>query len=342
MQSIAIVGGGIAGLALAARLDPRRWAVTLHEERAGLPTGGTALGMWPAARRALDRIGIGEQAGRGGAGVDGGFVHDASGRPLVPLRAPDMLLVSRGGLLRLLAAAVPESVCRLTRRVESLDGLDADVVVGADGVHSLTRRARWGPGSQARLTPYLAVRGVIDQRSDGRALEFWGGGGLFGITPSPGDRTNWFASFRAGLGPRSVDVGQALELARPRYAAYPPQVRDLLAGVDPEATLAQRIWIAPRLRSYARGRVVLVGDAAHAMTPNLGRGACEALVDAVILADLLNSRAVPDALSAYDRRRVPLTQGLRTASSAVMRIALADRLAPARDRVLALVGRLAD
>jgi 2-polyprenyl-6-methoxyphenol hydroxylase-like FAD-dependent oxidoreductase len=206
---------------------------------------------------------------------------------------------------------VPDSVHRVTGRVDTPDGLDADVVVGADGVHSITRRARWGPGSQARLTPYVAVRGVIDQRSDGRAQEYWGGGGLFGITPSPGDRTNWFASFRAELGPRSVDAGQALELARARYAAYPPLVRDLLASVDPEKTLAQRIWVAPRLRSYVRGRVVLVGDAAHAMTPNLGRGACEALIDAVTLADLLNSRAVPDVLAAYDRRRVAPTQGLR-------------------------------
>ena len=79
---------------------------------------------------------------------------------------------------------------------------------------------------------------------------------------------------------------------------------------------------------------MLIGDAGHAMTPNLGRGACEALADAVTLADLLNNRSVGEALAAYDRGRVARTQALRIASSAVMRVALAERAQPLRDRLL--------
>jgi 2-polyprenyl-6-methoxyphenol hydroxylase-like FAD-dependent oxidoreductase len=75
------------------------------------------------------------------------------------------------------------------------------------------------------------------------------------------------------------------------------------------------------------------------MTPNLGRGACEALIDAVTLADLLNSRPVPEALRAYNRRRLLRSQALRVASSAMARLALAERAQPLRDGLLRLAGR---
>ena len=84
---------------------------------------------------------------------------------------------------------------------------------------------------------------------------------------------------------------------------------------------------------------MLVGDAAHGMTPNLGRGACEALIDAVTLADLLNSSPLPEALRAYNRRRLLRSQALRVASSAMARLALAERAQPLRDGLLRLAGR---
>jgi 2-polyprenyl-6-methoxyphenol hydroxylase-like FAD-dependent oxidoreductase len=85
--------------------------------------------------------------------------------------------------------------------------------------------------------------------------------------------------------------------------------------------------------------VVLIGDAAHAMTPNLGRGACEALVDAVTLAELLNALPVEEALRSYDRRRRLRTQALGLASSALMRVALTETAQPLRDRLLSLARR---
>ena len=91
--------------------------------------------------------------------------------------------------------------------------------------------------------------------------------------------------------------------------------------------------------SYQRGNAVLVGDAAHGMTPNLGRGACEALIDAVTLADLLNTRPLPEALQAYNRRRLLRSQALRVASSAMARLALAESAQPLRDGMLRLAGR---
>jgi 2-polyprenyl-6-methoxyphenol hydroxylase-like FAD-dependent oxidoreductase len=113
----------------------------------------------------------------------------------------------------------------------------------------------------------------------------------------------------------------------------------VLQDANESTSLAQRVWTTPRLRRYTSGaRVALVGDAAHAMTPNLGRGGCEALADAVTLADLLNSRPIPAALRAYNRARVLRTQALRLGSSALMRAALAERAQPTRDRLVAGAG----
>ena len=89
----------------------------------------------------------------------------------------------------------------------------------------------------------------------------------------------------------------ALEATRERYSGEFAGIGRILMAATPGGTLVQRIWTAPPLERYARDGVVLVGDAAHAMTPNLGRGACEALIDAVTLADLLNSWTLREAIA---------------------------------------------
>ncbi|WP_326968597.1 FAD-dependent oxidoreductase [Arthrobacter sp. CG_A4] len=93
-------------------------------------------------------------------------------------------------------------------------------------------------------------------------------------------RTYWYASYRSELGPSGIDVAVALEATRERYSGEFAGLGRVLMAATPGGTLVQRIWTAPLLARYARDGVVLVGDAAHAMTPNLGRGAGEALIDA--------------------------------------------------------------
>lgn len=339
MEAITIVGGGIAGLALAATLDPECFDVAVLEQRDTVPTVETSLAMWPEAQRALGSVGILPAIRAAGSGFGAMALRDASGKALLRAEVSGVIGVSRADLLRHLDAAVPESVARVSGAVTSPP--ETGLLVGADGVHSVVRRARWGPRSMERLSPYLALRGIIGGPvpADGGG-EYWGRGELFGIAPASRNRTYWYASYRSDLGPGSIDVAAALDLTRRRFTGKAAGIGLVLAAATPEGTLAQRIWTVPALGRYARDGSVLVGDAAHGMTPNLGRGACEALIDAVILAELLNSRPVPEALKVYNRRRVLRSQALRVASSAMTRLVLTESAQPLRDRILNLAGRL--
>jgi 2-polyprenyl-6-methoxyphenol hydroxylase-like FAD-dependent oxidoreductase len=338
METISIVGGGIAGLALASCLDQNRFEVTVYEKRPELPTVGNALGMWPNAQRVLARLGVLDEARAASPVIGSGSLRNGAGEPWVTVNAGDMFAISRIDLLRLLDAAVPGTVRRVTDHVQALPA-HGGLVVGADGVHSLVRREVWGTRTAAKLTPYLALRGTLPSTVSPDVVgEYWGRGDLFGIAASRSGMF-WYASYRSGLGPFGIGVTSALEQARERYAGHAPAIRQVLAAATPEACLVQRVWTTPHLNSFVRGRTVLIGDAAHAMAPTLGRGACESLVDAVTLADLLNTLPEEQALQAYDRRRRLRTRALSLASSALARVALAEGAQPLRDRVLRLARR---
>jgi len=338
METITIIGGGIAGLALAACLNPDRFDVTVYEKRPELPVVGNALGMWPNAQRALARLGILDEARALSPVIGTGSVRNAQGEPWIIVNAGDMFGISRVDLLRLLDGAVPGTVRRITSNVRGLP-VDGGLVVGADGVHSVVRSHARGTAANARLTPYLALRGTLPAAiGQDEVGEYWGRGDLFGMAAARGG-SFWYASYRSGLGPYGIDAAEALEQARERFAGHAPAIQRILAAATPEECLVQRLWTVPRLNSYVRGRTVLIGDAAHAMMPTLGRGACESLVDAVTLADLLNTLPEDRALHAYDRQRRFRTCALSVASSALGRVALAEGAQPFRDRLLNLARR---
>ncbi|GAA3280309.1 FAD-dependent monooxygenase [Paenarthrobacter aurescens] len=337
MEKVDIIGGGIAGLALAGILDPGRFEVTIYEQRPELPTVGTTLAMWPEAQEALSELGILGAVRSRGAMIRTGALRSPSGEPMLSMEGEGLLGVSRPALLERLDAAVPGSVRRVVGRVEQLPG-GAGLTVGADGVNSVVRSNLRGRHSAARPTPFLAVRGVIPGTPHPQDIgEYWARGQIFGLAPAGGG-SNWYASFRSDLGPDKVDVADALEVTRSRYANHSRAVREVLAAATPENSLAQRIWICPPLTRYSQGNMVLLGDAAHAMTPNLGRGACEALIDAVTLGKLLNRLPKEKALAAYGRKRVMRTQLLRFASSLMGRVALAQSAQPVRDALVKQVG----
>ena len=326
MPTITILGGGVAGLTLAATLDPTAYDVTLIERNPGYSRVPTAFGIWSFALDALERIKLADGLrDRGLLLTSGVITADSARRPVTfTKQGADTWLITRPALLQLLDEAVPDTVDREQRHVDDATQLVGDLVVAADGARSVVRNHVWG--DQPRDTGVVAIRGVAET-PPGTPLdqmhEFWGDGMLFGVAPNPlphGTGTNWYASARRG----EDTPAEALAWASGAYAGFPELVQETLAAAAPERTVVNTILESRHPRALVRDRYVLVGDAAHAMSPNLGRGACESMVDAIVLGEALNEHG-PDGARHYEKARLRAGQRTRAAAGTAMRLALSPR-----------------
>ena len=326
-----VVGGGIAGLASAIGLRERGWDVEVLEQAPAFTEVGAGLSLWPNALNALDAIGVGAIV-RERSVLDGSTgIRDAHGRWLsrtdfavIRERFGHIALVHRATLLEILRSALPAECLSAGVAVKqvSSDGLvqcadrelRGDLVVGADGLHSTVRQAVWPASPSPRYAGYTAWRYVTRRPVDvGPGGESWGHGERFGYATLSDGRVYCFATANV---PEGTD-GSDLATLRIRFAEWHDPVPLLLDEADEGDLLHHDLYDLPALPTYVEGRVALVGDAAHAMTPNLGQGACQALEDAVILA-----RCATDAdLAAYDAERRPRTTMISKRSARIGQLA---------------------
>lgn len=330
MDTIAlVVGAGIGGLTAAIALRRAGWQPIVLERAERFEPVGAGISVFPNAVHCLRGLGLTERIDAVPAMHLAGGMHTSRGERLTSadvgvldehFGAP-LLILHRAALHELLLGALEPGDVRLGATVAGFDqdanGVTVhfadgssergDLLVGADGLRSTVRTEVIGDGAP-RYAGYVAWRGLAERDVSGRPVgEFWGRGAVFGVIPLPGGLVYWFGTKRepeGGLDTPEQRKADALAM----FANWHPSIPELIEDTPADAILRNDICDRAPHRGWSRGRVTLLGDAAHPMTPHLGQGACQAIEDAAVLGGCLSEQdSVTAALADYEHRRYART-----------------------------------
>jgi salicylate hydroxylase len=327
-----VVGGGIGGTAAAAALARAGIDVHVYEQAQQLAEVGAGVSLAPNGLRMLDHLGVGEGIARLGARHVSTQLRLSDGRPAWHehhqfAQAGRNVGIHRADLLALLVEQLPPGTVRTGHRctgfsqddrsalVGFADGTTAtaDVVIGADGIHSVLQGFVVEP-TEPIFSGVVAYRGLVP-RLDGYpagTLRMWVGESKhFLVFPvRAGQLLNYVGFVPSGTSVRESwsAAGDPAALAA-QFAGWDPVIGEVIAAISGPGGSGFQWGMYDRapLPRWSRGRLTLLGDAAHPMLPHLGQGVNQALEDAVALATLLSARAssadVPRSLTAYEQLR---------------------------------------
>jgi 2-polyprenyl-6-methoxyphenol hydroxylase-like FAD-dependent oxidoreductase len=361
-----VVGAGIGGLTASLLLSRVAARVTLVERAKRPSEVGAALALQPNGMAVLGHLGLLSAVESVSARIDRMDIRSVTGRRLLTARMPELgagldhaIAVRRTELHRLLLKAVagvasvetrfgfaavsadPTGVVRITstaRNGPELGSLSlrADVIVGADGVNSAVRSTGGFDSRVSRGSSY--VRTIVRGRASPWFEEYWTPLGSFGQAPLGGDLVYFWAAAHVGPAADAVARGD-LRAFRQEWRQVLPIAADLLEQVSSFDDLLVNTVRSVDCRRWFSGRLVLLGDAAHAMPPNLGQGANSALVDGVVLAEeLATAPSVTDALAGYDKRRRPLARRVQKTADMLQRLCGIEQVTALRVRDAVLAG----
>ena len=315
-----VVGGGIGGVATAVALGREGVDVELCERAPELRDIGAGKSVWENGVQALDHLGVADEVLAVGSPVDSLVIATWRGRALqkIPVgRLGRNIALQRREVFQPLVERLNGTVVRTNARCVEVsddgdhvwarfdDGTSAegDFLVGADGIFSSVRTQLfedWTP----EYAGHVAWRGIASfDHPDwpvGTAINYYGRGKHFAVEPLRDGRIFWYAT--KNLAQDEPGDGKA-EVAEAFSDALDP-IPALIDATSPEWIVRNRLFNLPFRRTWGRGRITLLGDAAHAMLPNLGQGACTAIEDAVVLAKSVSETSdVQVGLRAYERAR---------------------------------------
>lgn len=339
-MKVIIIGSGAGGLTTALAMQQAGIEATVYEQAPEPRAAGAGLTLWANAVRVLRDLGVQDGISTDGIEVAGAIrrwdglalsqmdareIQRRYGAPSVAMHRIDLM----HALLKQLENPVqygkrllryeqtPDAICAV---FDDGTSAEADVLVGADGIHSIVR-GQMHPDSKPVYRGYPAWRAVLEfdhaQVGD-RWGETWGRGARFGIVPLSRERIYWFATEN-----RPANTPPANHKARLRevFGKWHDPIPALIQATPDDALLYNDIADLETLPNWVDGRAVLLGDAAHATTPNMGQGACQAIEDGQVLAQKLQRHpSIAAALDAFQQERLPHTHKVVTQSRTIGRV----------------------
>jgi salicylate hydroxylase len=328
---VVVVGGGIGGLFAANALVAQGLRAAVYEQAPALGEVGAGVFLTPNSVRQLGRLGLGAEVERRGARVGSGsryFRED--GTLIAPVQVTDSsgwnatFGMHRADLIEILASALPSGIVHTGHRCVAFEQIgettrlsfengaviEGDLVVAADGIHSALRPYVFPP-SRPVLSGSVAYRGVLahervpDWPTD--AWMMWLGKGKHFLTFPV--RAGALINF-VGFVPADNEMKESWssagdpDMLRREFAGWDPRIESLLREV--QSTFRSALYDREPLPTWTKGRLTLLGDAAHAMLPHLGQGANQSIEDGMALATILARASritAPSALLAYERLR---------------------------------------
>jgi 2-polyprenyl-6-methoxyphenol hydroxylase-like FAD-dependent oxidoreductase len=347
LAMILIAGAGIGGLTLGCALARAGRPFRIFERAVELRPVGAGIALSDNAFRALAYIDLADGVRACGQELRIAAICDPHGGVITEMHMQDVVAgatvaMPRAALQDTLLAALgsPVETGREVAgyesrghavRVRFADGSleDGELLVGADGLRSVVRQTMCGP-EPLRYAGYTTWRALVDDiplHDPHRFTETWGAGERFGVVPMGPRRVYWFAVADEAAGRR--DEGDPRPALLARFGAWHRPIAQVIEATPRDRIVRTDVFDRPPITRWADDRTVLLGDAAHPMTPNMGMGGCQAIEDAVVLSSALAREPdIESAIALYQRRRIA------RANSFVVRSFRLGQIAQLRSRPL--------
>jgi 2-polyprenyl-6-methoxyphenol hydroxylase-like FAD-dependent oxidoreductase len=346
-KRFAIIGGGIAGLTAAIALNKIGIYPEIFESAPAIRGIGAGLVLAANAIKGFQRLEIADEVIQLGRLLSSFTLYDEKGKEIIKTNSKeiskkygaDNFTISRATLHKLLLSKLDPARIHPGKQVYSLEkranaillkfndntSHETDFVVAADGIHSAVRK-KLLPEALTRYAGYTCWRAIIEDANLNLAetSETWGTRGRFGIVPLTGNKIYWFACINAPENDRKMKEMKTRDLAN-IFKDYHKPIPEILSSTKDENVIWNDIIDLKPTNNFAFGNIILIGDAAHATTPNLGQGACQAIEDAVVLADELHRNSdYVNAFKKFEQRRIKRTRFIVNRSWSIGKMAQTD------------------
>lgn len=330
-MNVVIIGAGMGGLTTGIALKKFGHQVRIFEQTEKILPVGAAISLWSNGVKCLNYLGLTDKIAKLGGQMDDlayvdGFTGDVMTQfsllPLIEEVGQRPYPVARADLQNMLMDEFGRDQIYLGKKMVSLEdkadyvevhfadgsSTQADLLIGADGTHSLTRAYVLGQQVQRRYAGYVNWNGLVEISEDLAPAQQWttyvGEGKRASLMPVADGKFYFFLDvpLPAGL---DNNRDEYKKLLKQYFVDWCQPVQQLIERLDPQKTNRVEIHDIEPFTQFYKGRVVILGDAAHSTTPDIGQGGCQAMEDAIYLARSLqiNTLGLEDALRRYQNKR---------------------------------------